>query len=112
MRQSFRCAVQLPLQRANQATERLCGSQQQRVVKAGPVITRLARGKRFALPTHSKLLLVGPVALSAALEQGVGQAAFLTEIAKQNGTRRAKESRKSHDYGEFKRAASSASQAS
>jgi predicted ABC-type transport system involved in lysophospholipase L1 biosynthesis ATPase subunit len=53
----------LPLQRADHATERLGGAQQQRVVVAG-VIVALPRGKHLAVLGHSKLLLMGPVAHS------------------------------------------------
>jgi hypothetical protein len=54
----------LPLQRADHATERLGGAQQQRVVVAGVIVMPLPRGKHLAVLGHSKLLLMGPVAHS------------------------------------------------
>ena len=51
-------AVKLPLQRSDRPTERFGGTNQQRLVVAGPV-TLLPRRKHSFTLGHSKLLLVG-----------------------------------------------------
>jgi hypothetical protein len=58
MRQPSCRPIELPLQCTDHATKRLGGSQEQRVVVAGPVLW-LPRGKHLSLLGHSKLLLVG-----------------------------------------------------
>ena len=71
-RQTPRRTLELTLQRTDQATKGLGGSEQQRLALPGP-LTALPRRKYFALPGHPKLLLVSRCPHVEWKEQGVGQ---------------------------------------